>query len=143
MNLMTALCGSDPYQKELAEVRERYEKTSERVRQLDDMYYQALRKWEEASMKLEKDGKALSDYQKLIENLRERVAEKDAMIAEIRMDCRQQAEGYKHRIADYSAQVARLQGELAKVRKRSAQAKPKGTRKKEQKKTTEKPEPKA
>lgn len=123
-NLMTALLGSNPYQKELDDVREKYGKTAERVGQLEDMYYKSLEKWEEAA-------KQLTGYQTLVENLRERVAEKDALIAQLKEEAAARADGYKRRIEDYSAQVARLQADLAKARKRSRTAGRKNIKKKD------------
>ena len=131
-NLVTALCGSNPYQLELDDVREKYEKTAERVEQLEGLYNKALERWDEAS-------KQLSSYQTLVENLRERVAEKDALVDRLKEESAVRAEGYRRRIEDYSAQVARLQGELAKARKRGM--KPKTVKKKNQKEPDVKQEP--
>ena len=141
-NLWLALTGNNPYQVELDEVREEYRKTASNVKKLEDFYYKALEKWDKA------DGQ-IKDYQTLVENLRKRVAEKDALIAEMDkdyrkrvaekdaliaemdMDYRKQSDGYKKRIVDYGEQIARLQGQLAKARKRTAKAsKPKAGGKK-------------
>lgn len=130
-NLITALLGSNPYQKELDDVREKYGKTAERVGQLEDMYYKSLEKWEEAGRQGEEASKQLAGYQTLVENLRDRVAEKDALIAQLKEEAAARADGYKRRIEDYSAQVARLQADLAKARKRSRTAGRKNVKKKD------------
>lgn len=128
-NLWLALTSNNPYQVELDEVREEYEKTKANVKRLEDFYCKALENWDKA-------GSQTKDLQVLVENLRKRVAEKDALIAEMDKDCRRQADGYKKRIAEYGEQIARLQGQLAKARKRNkaaatAKAKAKGKTKEE------------
>ena len=72
-NLMTALLGDNPYRKELEEIRGRYEKTAVRVAQLEEIRFR---------LEEQMDGteKQLASYQSLIENLRERVREKDELI---------------------------------------------------------------
>ena len=121
-NLLTALCGRNPYQIELDKMREQYEQTADRVETLSDMYYSVQQKKSEADAMLSEYARKLTDYQTLVENLRERVSEKDAMIARMKEDFTVRTDGYKRRIEDYSGQVARLQGELAKVRKRASRA---------------------
>lgn len=129
-NLWFALTGNNPYQVELDQVREEYGRTADRVNQLEDFYYKALEKWDESNGHIK-------DYQALVENLRERVAEKDATISQLREEFAGRTEGYKKRIADYSGQIARLQGELAKVRKRAAKpSKPKSAKNQEPKAET-------
>ena len=105
-NLITALAGSNPYQMELDRVREEYEKTAERVRELGDIYYK-LRE------QLTETNKQVAGYQTLIENLRKRLSEKDTLMEQAREDSRKQAEEYRKRISDYSATIARLQKELS------------------------------
>ena len=75
-NLLTALCGGDPYATELEELKEKYKKTSDHVCALNDLYFKAVEKWTEAE-------KTMYSSQVLIENLRKRVAEKDAEIAQL------------------------------------------------------------
>lgn len=65
-NLLTALVGKNPFEKELKELRNEYEQAAERVRQLDMMYKDAY------SM--------MNTYQILVENLRERIKEKDELL---------------------------------------------------------------
>ena len=129
-NLWLALTGNNPYKTELDEVRDEYEKTAANVKRLEDFYCKALEQWDKA-------GSQTRDLQVLVENLRKRVAEKDALIAEMDKDCRKQSEGYRKRIADYSEQVARLQGQLAKARKRSNAARSKAKAKTKDEKTQE------
>lgn len=114
-NLLTALVGNNPYQMELDRVKEEYSKTASRVNDLSE-------KADELSRRLEEDAKTLVGYQVLVENLRDRMKEKDGEIARIKEEYRERAEGYKRRLADYSGQIARLQGDMAKLRKRRQQA---------------------
>ena len=97
-NLWLALTSNNPYQVELDEVREEYEKTKANVKRLEDFYCKALENWDKA-------GSQTKDLQVLVENLRKRVAEKDALIAEMDKDYRRQADGYKKRIAEYGEQM--------------------------------------
>lgn len=124
-NLITALCGSNPYQMELDDIREKYGKTAERVGYLEDMYYKSLEKWDESCKQNEEAGRQLASFQKLVETLRGHIKEKDELLDQLKKEASARAEGYKRRIEDYSAQVARLQAELAKAKKRSRTAKTK------------------
>lgn len=72
-NLMTALFGENPYRRELEEIRDHYEKTAERVAQLEDIRFMFEQKMDDTE-------KQLASYQALVENLRERVREKDELI---------------------------------------------------------------
>lgn len=130
-NLMTALLGNNPYQMELDRVKEEYAKTASRVNDLSD-------KADELNQRLEDDVKTLDGYQLLIENLRERVAEKDGEIAHMKEEFKERTEGYKRRISDYSGQIARLQGELAKQKKRRQAAKARKPAKKQEEETEKK-----
>lgn len=105
-NLITALAGCNPYQMELNQVREEYEKTADRVRELDDIYYKLHERLTETN-------KQVVGYQNLIENLRQRLSEKDALIEQAREDSRKQAEEYRKRVTDYSVTIERLQKELS------------------------------
>lgn len=74
-NLIIALMGRNPYRMELDDLTEKYEKTAERVYGLNDIYFKMVEKMEETKMRM-------NDYQTLVENLRQRVAEK-----EVELDC--------------------------------------------------------
>ena len=124
-NVMLALCGNDPYRMELSRVSEEYEKTAERVRQLDAQYFGALEKWGEAQKALEKDEKELRSCQKLVETLRGHIKEKDEQIAQIKEEFTARVERFRKRTADYGTHIAKLQAELDKVKKRNRQAKAK------------------
>lgn len=80
-NLTNALLGRNPYSNELTEVRERYDQAAENLRALQDMYYNALEKWTAADSQVK-------SLQKLTENLRERIGEKDALIERIKEEYR-------------------------------------------------------
>lgn len=67
-NLLIALRGRNPYQKELDGLKEKYEKAGENVRSLRGMYYGAVERWNEAD-------KEVKQLQVLTENLRERIKE--------------------------------------------------------------------
>lgn len=73
VNLALALAGRNPFRSELERVKEEYEKTAEKVRLLSDYHIKA----QEA---IEETRKQTRSYQVLIENLRERLKEKDELI---------------------------------------------------------------
>lgn len=89
-NLLTALCGNNPFQMELERVREEYEKTADRVKQLEGLH--------------EKVSGQIVDYQALIENLRQRLAEKDELLKRTK-------EEYQKRIKKYNELVSDLHEE--------------------------------
>lgn len=145
-NLMTAVCGSDPYRKELDRTKEEYRKTAERVDGLNEAFLAAEEKAAAAEALLEDYGKAaekaesllkeadaelmkrqgeVSSLQTLVENLRQRIDEKDAQIRMMDEEFKGRAEGFKRRIEGYSEQIARLQAELSKAKKRGRQVRAK------------------
>jgi len=80
-NLLSALLGNNPYQAERDELRRQMEQAEKNMEQLRDMYYTACDKWEQGD-------KQVASLQQLVENLRERIKDKDAVIAQyiIEMD---------------------------------------------------------
>lgn len=106
-NLFTALVGNNPYQMEQDRLREEYEKTVDKVRQLDELYWVFKEKQAEAD-------KQMASYQVLVENLRQRLAEKDELIDQIKKDYQQRIADNQQRITSYSETIARLQDELQK-----------------------------
>lgn len=75
-NLMTALRGYNPFELELQRVRDDYNRVAEQVAQLEKVFDSVKKQTE----------KAISDvnrYQRLVENLRKRLSEKDTLIAEL------------------------------------------------------------
>lgn len=96
-NLLMALLGRNPYQMELYEVRYNYGVVEEHVRILNDMYYKAVEK-------MVKTEKWITDYQTIVENLRERIKEKEAELESQDQSWRDRMEGmkavYEHRLND-------------------------------------------
>lgn len=86
-DLLAALCGNNPYRRQLDALREQIEKAGENANTLRDSYYKevgraadAEQKYGEASAllaeyqeKLEKAGRQVASLQKLVENLREHI----------------------------------------------------------------------
>ena len=81
-NLLSALLGKNPYQAERDDLAEKLEKTGENVRGLNELYYTVLEKW--AANK-----RQLASLQQLVENLRERIADKDAVIDQLQNEYRE------------------------------------------------------
>lgn len=86
-NLLSALTGNNPYEAERDELAAKLEKAGENFRRLNELYYDALEKWEQeecAALVLEKrlseSDKQVASLQQLVENLRERIKDKDAAI---------------------------------------------------------------
>lgn len=78
-NLLAALLGNNPYQAERDELAAKLEKADENVKQLRDMYFAACEKWEQ-------NDKQVASLQQLVENLRERIKDKDAAINQYMTD---------------------------------------------------------
>ena len=74
-NLLLAIRGRNPFAEEVADLREKLEKAGKNVSGLNEMYYSALEKWEAAE-------KRAASQQQLVENLRERIRDKDAEMEE-------------------------------------------------------------
>ena len=72
-NLLSALLGNNPYQAERDKLRWQMEQAAENVERLRDMYCAACEKWEQGD-------KQATSLQQLVENLRERIKDKDAAI---------------------------------------------------------------
>lgn len=97
-NLLIALLGRNPYQIELDEVKEKYEAAAENVNSLNDMYYKLLEKMDYAE-------KWIADYQRIIENLRERIKEKEEMLSQQDRDYRASLDEYEKRIKAYKVKI--------------------------------------
>lgn len=86
--LLYALLGRNPFQVELDEVKRQYESADCNVRILNDLYGKMQEKIVAAE-------KWIISYQKLIENLRESINEKEQTIESLRKDCRERIEQMK------------------------------------------------
>lgn len=102
-NLLIAVCGKNPYQRELDKTREEMEKTGANVRILQESFYQEQEKaaqceklLDEYKELLAKSDKQLASYQTLTENLRQRIAD------------------FQKRIEEYNKELDRLQREADK-----------------------------
>lgn len=74
-NLLSALLGNNPYETERDDLAAKLEQAAENVRGLNELYYNVLEKWEA-------ERKQVASLQQLVENLRERIKDKDAAIAQ-------------------------------------------------------------
>lgn len=72
-NLLAALLGNNPYEVECDELRRQMKQAAENVERLRDMYCAACEKWEQSD-------KQVVSLQQLVENLRERIKDKDSAI---------------------------------------------------------------
>ena len=75
-NLLSALLGNNPYQAERDELAEKLAKAGENIHGLNELYYNVLEKWEQSD-------KQVASLQQLVENLRDRIADKDAVIEQL------------------------------------------------------------
>lgn len=132
-NLCLALCGNNPYQMELADVRGKYEKAAERVESLQELYFKGVELYDAVSRhvagleKLVADGKEQEkNLQRLVENLRGRVSEKDGVLAQQGREFRERMErmkaDYQRRIDEYTAEIDRLKGETYSVTDHNGQS---------------------
>ena len=72
-NLLSALLGNNPYQAERDDLAARLEQAAENIEKLHNMYCAACETWERSD-------KQVASLQQLVENLRERIKDKDAAI---------------------------------------------------------------
>ena len=63
------------------------------------------------------NGTSAADYQRLVENLRERNAEKDVLIEHFKDCYRRQKESYENRLSGYKMEIANLQAKLKRHKK--------------------------
>ena len=99
-NLIAAIRGCSPYRLELDEKNCQLEKASENVRWLTDRYYETLGRWDDAEKRSE-------SLQKLVENLRERISEKDELYTRMKKDYQGRIESYNAKIDELHAQLKR------------------------------------
>jgi chromosome segregation ATPase len=81
-NLLSALLGNNPYEAELDDLRRQMEQAAENVERLRDIYCAACEKWAQGD-------KQVASLQQLVENLRERIADKDAVIDQLKKEYRE------------------------------------------------------
>lgn len=81
-NLLSALLGNNPYQAERDDLAAKLAKADENVRGLNELYYNMVERWEA-------EQKQTTSLQQLVENLRERIADKDAAIDQLKKEYRE------------------------------------------------------
>ena len=119
-NLVLAICGRNPFAEEVEDMKEKLEKAGENVRGLQDQLYAALENWESAKRLLSLNKERLAErdnqiasLQTLVENLRERIKDKDVELEEQGRAFRQRMEQTRQdcdkRIATYAQEIERLQ----------------------------------
>ena len=91
LNLLTALRGINPFERELEQVKKDYERVAEQVAQLQSVY---------ATVKKRTTGAVsqIRGLQKLVENLRSRLSEKDELIERMKQDFQQRVNAYNAKI---------------------------------------------
>ncbi|MBR6339966.1 MAG: hypothetical protein IKR63_07560 [Alloprevotella sp.] len=94
-NLMTALCGVNPFEAELERVRQDYNRVAEQVAQLQSVY-DSVKKMTTTTAKQNKS------LQRLVENLRTRISEKDTLIEQMKVE-------YKKLVKKYNVKTDELQ----------------------------------
>lgn len=92
-NLLMALHGHDPFAWELSEVRSRLDIKATDYEYLREQYQKALSLWNDATTECEVAKGQLDNALKLVENLRERLAEREETIKQINTE-------YQKRIAE-------------------------------------------
>ena len=129
-NLVLAIRGRNPFAEEVADLKEKLEKAGENESALQDQLYAALEKWNEAQQLLFESGRMVGErdkwlaekdrqmasQQQLVENLRERIRDKDAELEEQGRAFRERLEQTRQdcdkRIATYAEEIERLQKQL-------------------------------
>ncbi len=90
-NLWLALTGANPYSDELQDAKDKLNKAEDNLSAMQNQLYAALKKWEQSA-------KRIDDYEALIENLRERIKEKDTLMERMKED-------YQKRIDQYTKKI--------------------------------------
>lgn len=78
-NLLSALLGRNPYETERDEMAAELEKVGENYRGLNELYYNMVERWGT-------EQKQMASLQQLVENLRERIKDKDAVIGQLQKE---------------------------------------------------------
>ena len=107
-NLTLALMGRDPFREELEQMTEHYEKTAEKVYELNDLYDKSVES-------LDKLGRQVADYEKLVENLRTRIEEKEDRIKELL----QQSHDYCRRLMARNEEIIEVMRKLKETERTS------------------------
>lgn len=97
-NLLMALLGRNPFQIELNEVKGNLVSAAENVSMLNDMYFKLQEKMVAAE-------KCLFGCQTLVENLRERIKDKDEQLSQQKRDYRASLAEYEKRIQAYKQKL--------------------------------------
>lgn len=108
-NLWTALTGRNPYQLELDRVKEEFENAHAELLQVSEKISALGTAHAQMSKIIVEDAKMNDSLKQLVENLRERIGEKDELIRQMREDYRKCEQDYQARISGYSLQIAALQ----------------------------------
>lgn len=108
-NLMKALCGNNPYQDELDRLREEFRTTAKGVKELESLY--------------EKVSGQIGDYQKLVENLRKRLSEKNELLNRTKEEYQKRIDQYNKVISDLRAEKPANTAKPARTRKRKPKQK--------------------
>ncbi len=103
-NLWLAITGRNPFREELDEVKAMCKETGEKLQSLHELYYEVVDKWQKAVSIAETAYKKTQDYEKLIENLRERISEKDTLLERTKED-------YQEHIKQYMTTIDKLTAE--------------------------------
>lgn len=125
LTLWRALIGKNPFRMELAEAKEQLKKATENVQSLQDQLFAALDHWEGCQAELYEANKALEaatetaackqlkSMQRLVENLRERIKEKDAQLEQQGREFQERMEqmkaDYQKRINEYNEEINKIQ----------------------------------
>lgn len=94
-NLWMALTGCDPFRDELEEKNSQLENAADNLSAMQNQLYAALEKWEQSA-------KRIDDYEALIENLRERIKEKDTLMERMKEDYQKRIDQYTKKIDELS-----------------------------------------
>ena len=81
-NLLSALLGNNPYRAERDDLTAKLEQTGDNARGLQELCYNMVERWEA-------ERKQMASLQQLVENLRERIKDKDDAIAQLQNEYRE------------------------------------------------------
>lgn len=105
-DLLSALRGRNPLRQEVEGVRKQCDEALQRVVHLNGIYNTVC-------AKVATGERLIKEYQRLVDNLKQRITEKDKLISQIKGD-------YQKRIAEYVALVDELQSDKPADKRRKA-----------------------
>ena len=114
-NLLEALLGRNPLREDMERMRQAHEKNEKEMLALKNLYCDCVDIMDRYSRQIAEKDKQITSLQTLVDNLRERIKEKDGLLElvqhEYQLRMKQASEDFQKKIETYSEEIDRLKGE--------------------------------